>query len=403
VGASVAASSHPNSHPAADGVVPDDVAVDDVRELHSSRRRPVRGSVRSVDLFLRGERRAHMSVLVATVAPGTMELLGEVMRGRDRKVLMETNGHQLEGVTLTWVSDGRTDRWSIEVAAVQWLLDRVSAGDFDLETVRTLLCDATAWLSGCCDGCDAAMGYYEEALRRHHSQVAQWNRLQKRKSARNSPYVANKGKIHRSGCRHLPQPEPPKFPVNLHEFARWFDGTSGDGTQDYDDLDRCASRNPQSLELDRIEQMIARQGWEMVKSKACRSCRPHIPNIDPRSPHAVPACWTWDAHEALITKTRAKAAADTSIFAHIPAEHRVDYGRHLIEVPLTFKVAKARRSSRWMSQPIESVERERQGRRRADSTLAGRNRVGGAGQTGGVGGNPRTGVDGWTRPRSPDT
>jgi len=58
------------------------------------------------------------------------------MLGRNYSLKMEFNGHRRDGAVLTYISDEHTERWSIDMPAVLWLLDQIGAGDADPRSTK---------------------------------------------------------------------------------------------------------------------------------------------------------------------------------------------------------------------------------------------------------------------------
>lgn len=70
------------------------------------------------------------------------------MRGIDLRYAFEFGGKRRDDATLTCTSSGRSERWSVDLPSVLWMLDRVAAGDVDVLSVQEDLRQAVRWESG---------------------------------------------------------------------------------------------------------------------------------------------------------------------------------------------------------------------------------------------------------------
>jgi hypothetical protein len=246
------------------------------------------------------------------------------MRGRNITYSMEINGRRLDAL-LTSFTSGRAECWSIEVPAVQWILDQLEAGNIDVPSVQDELRKATSWDSGCCGECDAAAAHYEEARSRHTQIIQQWKDKQAHLSPDDYLYLLSKGKIHRFNCRHPPRPAPPQFPDNLHEFAVLFDSCGENLDSVFKVLDDQSSLKPQQTGVADVLRMMARDGVAETKARLCRACKPHLPDLDPSAPAVQPACWGWPADPAVLNELRVIAGDGPSRAVDILPEQQVAY------------------------------------------------------------------------------
>lgn len=245
------------------------------------------------------------------------------MRGRNFTYSMEVNGHRFDTL-LTCFTSGRTEYWSIEMPAVEWILDRLEAGAIDVPSARDELRRATSWDSGCCGECDDAATHYDEARSRHAQIVQQWMDKRAQLSPDDYPYLLNKGKIHRFDCRRLPRSAPPQFPGNLHAFAVLFDGCSGNLDSVFRVLDD-QSLSPQPASMADVSLMMAREGVPATESRLCGACKPCLPDLNPSAPAVQPACWSWAADPAVLKELRMIAADEPSDAVDLLPEQQVAY------------------------------------------------------------------------------
>ncbi|MDQ3764452.1 MAG: endonuclease VII domain-containing protein [Actinomycetota bacterium] len=214
----------------------------------------------------------------------------------------------------------------IDVSAVLWMLERIAAGDVDARTVQDWLRQATLWDSGCCGECDRAAPYYEEARSRYDAAARRWEREQEQLDPAVYPYILNKGKIHRLGCRYPPKPALAPFPTDLHTFAGLFDGCGEDLDAVFEELDHRFSRSAQRIGVGEVLNMIVRSGVGAVEAKLCRTCRPLLPDLDPSATTLRPACWAWPADSAVRDRLRIAATqSPRTDDANILPEQRVEF------------------------------------------------------------------------------
>lgn len=244
------------------------------------------------------------------------------MRGSGHQFSLEFNGHHFDSV-LTYLSDGRNENWSIDLPAVIWILERIATGNVDACTVQDQLRRATLWDSGCCDNCDRALPYHDEARSRYDADVQRWERQQL--DPAEYPYILNKGKIHRLGCRYPPKPTLTQLPEDLHAFAGLFDACGDDLDAVFDELDRRSSRGAQRISLDYVLNGIARHGVSAMKVKLCRACKPLFPDLSPSATMLQPACWAWRADSAALDRLRVAATQSPNADVNILPEQRVAF------------------------------------------------------------------------------
>ncbi|WP_339153626.1 endonuclease domain-containing protein [Actinomadura luteofluorescens] len=247
------------------------------------------------------------------------------MRGHTEPNPMEFNGHCFSDSVLTCLSGRGEERWSIDLPAVLWFLERIDAGDVEARTVARALRQAVRRESGCCSDCDLAMPYFDEARRRHEENVQAWERQQEQIDLEKFPYILNKGKIHTVSCRYPPQPSLEKLPGGLHEFSGLFRACNHKLDAVFAELDRRSSSRAQRINEVYVQDYIARHGVAAMKAKLCRSCKPALPAAGPAEEALRPACWSWSLESAKVEELWAVAAQSPNTRVNVLEEHRVAY------------------------------------------------------------------------------
>lgn len=247
------------------------------------------------------------------------------MRGIDTQLSLKINGHRLDNVILTCLSDARTERWSIDLSAVLWLLDRIATGDIDARAVQDELRKAAKWESDCCAECDYAYPHFDEARTRYGAVIQRWEQEQAQLDPGDYPYILNQDKIHRLSCTRPPQPTPAPFPEDLHSFSSLFDACKGSLDAVLEELGRQSSSGPQRLSLSDVSNKIARYGVAAVRTKLCRACKPTLPDLDPHATTLQPACWAWPADPTTLDHLRVWSAESPSTDMSILLEQRAAF------------------------------------------------------------------------------
>ncbi|USX55626.1 hypothetical protein [Lentzea sp. HUAS12] len=79
-------------------------------------------------------------------------------------------------IQVQWPRSGDDVRWLLDAEVVQWLLERVAAGEIDIAQAQDWVRSVTSWESGCCAYCDSAAASHAEAVQRMDELIAQWHR-----------------------------------------------------------------------------------------------------------------------------------------------------------------------------------------------------------------------------------
>ncbi|UOX90415.1 hypothetical protein MUY14_07260 [Amycolatopsis sp. FBCC-B4732] len=141
--------------------------------------------------------------------------------GMSRRVELQIGTHQFPRMVEVQAQWSRTDdvRWLIDTEAMQWLFDRVAAGEIDSAQAQEWMRSVTGWESGCCTYCDSAAPSHAEAVRRMDELIARWNREQETVTPESHPYLLNKSRIHAWNCSIVNPIKPDNRLTTLHEYA----------------------------------------------------------------------------------------------------------------------------------------------------------------------------------------
>lgn len=245
------------------------------------------------------------------------------MRGIDLRCTFEYGGKLRDDVVLTCVSGGQSERWSVDVPSVLWMLDRIAAGDADVRSVEEDLRQAVRAESGCCSDCDRAAPHYESARRRYEALLSDCT---KAADSNTCSYVLNRSRIHRATCGRVPKPKAAASMAGLHSFAGLFDAYGGDLGGMLQALESEILGGTRWISMQVVLDKIAREGGAAVRARLCRSCKPDLPELDSAAESLQPACWRWAAGPAVLREFERAATLAPSENAAVLAEHRASFG-----------------------------------------------------------------------------
>jgi hypothetical protein len=193
-----------------------------------------------------------------------------------RRVELQIGSHRFPREVEVQAQWSRTEDvlWLIDIEAVQWLFNRVSASELDFAEAQEWMRSVTGWESGCCTHCDSAAASHAEAMQRMDQLIGRWNREQEAVTPESHPYLLNKSLIHAWDCSIMSPARPVNQLTTLHEYAIELDG--------WESLDTILERRWESWTTTRrvtaaeIATRLERRNPN-TRDPRCKRCSPPLP------------------------------------------------------------------------------------------------------------------------------